>query len=107
VNGRLDQLGSLAGFSRSPVHFAQAIENCATDFPLGIGIQLDIEAGIEIVDRRQQPHHAGRNQVVEADVAGQAVVDPLGDQPDLRQVLKHQGFALLGGLVVDYSRISV
>ena len=100
MNGGFDQLRALAGFARSPVHVAQAVHDGAMDAVLGVGLELHIERRIEIIDGGQQADDAGGNQIVEADVVGQPVVNPPGDEAHLGEMLQHQRFAPKRGIVV-------
>jgi len=51
--------------------------------------------GVEVVDRRNQPEHAGGNQVVDTNAIRQTRLDPPGDQPHLGQVFQDETLALI------------
>ena len=72
--------------ARHPVHFTQAVQNRPPDLVLRIGLELDVEARIEVVNGRNEAENPGRNQVVQADVLGESLLDAPGDQPHLRHV---------------------
>src|ERR1035438_6677220 len=80
-DGRFDLFRFTALLARCPVQAAQAVQNGSTDFVLGVGFQLDVVDGIEMVDRRNQPEHTGGNQIVDADAIRQARLDIATDQP--------------------------
>ena len=106
VNRGFDPSRPFAGLARRPVHLPQAVQDGAADLPLGIGIELHVERGIEVVDGRQQPHHAARDQVVERDMAGQPVVDTVRNHAHLREMPEHERFPLVRGVARDRGTVS-
>ena len=62
-DGRFDLLGALALLPGRPVESAQAVEDRAADLVFRVGLQFDIVARIEAVDRGNQADRSGRDQI--------------------------------------------
>ena len=81
--------------ARAPVHLPQTVQDRPPDTELGIGPELDMLAVIELLQRINQPQHAGMHQVFQGHVAGQAVVNPARDVTHLRQLFHQQTLAFI------------
>ena len=92
-NGGFDLLGLTAFLPRRPVQAAQAVQNGPANFVLGVGLEFDVLAGVEVVNRRNQAEYARGHQVFQDDVVGQALLDAPRDEPHLRQVLQDEPLA--------------
>ena len=97
--GLFDAAGLAPQVPRTPIHFAKAVQDGATNAKLGIGFQLNVFAGIEFLDGVDQANHARVNQVLQRDLRRQPVVNPPGHVPHLRQMLQQQSLAFLGDLL--------
>jgi len=84
---RLFHLTALAAqIARTPVHFAQAVENRAPNTKLGIGTKLHMLAVIELVQGIHQTQDASVNQVFKWHMARQPFMDAARDIAHLRQL---------------------
>ena len=79
--------------ARTPVHFAQAVENGAADAELGVGAELHVLGVIELVEGVDQPDHAGMHQIFERDMARQPLVDAAREITDLGQLFEQDAVA--------------
>ena len=96
---RFNLLGTLALLARRPVEPAQAVQDRAADLVFGVGFQLYVVTRIEAVDGGNQAQRPGGDQVVQVDAFRQSLVNPPGDQTDLRQMFENQAFAFFGRAV--------
>ena len=95
-DGGFDLLGMLALLTGRPIQPAQAIQNFSFDPVFGIGLQVHMARWVEMVDGRNKAHDTGGHQIVQADISGQAAVNPAGDHAYLGQMLQDQALALFG-----------
>src|SRR5581483_8084974 len=98
---RGDRVGDLAHalpFVRGDaVQTANAVEDGAADFVLGVGAQRRAVRRVVVVNRSDQTDDAGRDQVLDVDIRGQLLLDSRGDPVHLGQVLEDQALTVLGG----------
>src|SRR6185369_7577800 len=90
VVGFLQPPGLAPQVARTPVHLPQTIQDRSPDAKLGVGPELDVLAVVELLQRINQPQHAGVYQVLQGHVAGQTVVNPARNVTDLRQLFHQQ-----------------
>jgi len=83
--------------ARSPVHFAQAIQNRALDAVLGVSVEDDVLVAVVLQDGVEEAEHTGMNQVVQIDVDGESFVNAYRDRLHQRNMLEHDPVALLFG----------
>ena len=81
--------------ARTPVHFAQTVQNGAADAELGIGPELHMLGPVKLVQGIDQPHHAGVDQIFERHMARQPFVNAARDVTHLRQLLHQYPLALV------------
>src|SRR5271165_1199381 len=79
--------------ARTPVHFAQTVEDGAADAELGVGTELHLLGTVKLVERVDQSEHAGMHQVLERHVAGQPFVDAACQVFDLGQLFEQDAVA--------------
>ena len=80
--------------ARSPIHFAQAVENRSPDAELGIRAELHMLGEIKLVERIDQPNHSGMHQVFEGHVPGQPFMDAARQIAHLGQLFEQDAVAL-------------
>ena len=97
AEGFLHGAGLLAQPPRAPVGGPQAVQDGPADAEFGVGFQLHVARGIELVHRVDQPQHTGVHQVFERNLRGQALVNAPRDVLHLGQVLGEQLLALRRG----------
>ncbi len=93
AHGGFDLFGFAAFLPGSPIQAAQAVEDGPANLVFGVGFQLHVEARVEVINRRDQAQHTGRDQVFQADVFRQPLLNPPRDEPHLGQVLQNQPLA--------------
>src|ERR1035441_1421124 len=84
-----------------------AIQNGASYFTFGVSVELNVEGRIEVIDGSHEADYASGDEIVETDVTRQPVVNPPGNQPDLRKVLQHERLAPQRGVSIDGGFVSV
>src|ERR1039457_5439206 len=90
MNGRFDESGFLADLARGPIRLSQSIQNGASYFTFGVSVELNVKGRIEVIDGSHEADYASGDEIVETDVTRQPVVNPPGNQPDLRTALQHE-----------------
>ncbi len=78
---------SSAHVARSPVGFAQAVEDCAANAELGECLELHILRAIEAARGFKQPNHTRAHQILHLDMLREPFANARGDVIDLRQFL--------------------
>src|SRR5262245_49560333 len=48
-----------------PIQTAKAVENRTTDLVFSVSLQLDVVSRVEVINRRDQPKHTGRHQIIQ------------------------------------------
>ena len=91
-------------FARTPVHFAQAVEDGAADAELGVGTELHVLGAVKLVERVDQSDHSGVHQVFERHVAGQPFVDAARQVADLGQLFQQDAVAFFFFVYPDPAR---
>ena len=80
--------------ARSPVHFAQAVEDGAADAKLGVGAELHVLGLIELVERVDQSDDSRMHEIFERHMARQPFMDAAGQVADLRQLFEQDAVPL-------------
>src|SRR5579872_4013708 len=92
---RLLDLSRLAPqLARSPVHFAQAVEDGAADAKLGIGAELHVLGTVELVESIDESDHSRVHEIFEGHMARQPFVDAARKVADLRQLFEQDAVPL-------------
>src|SRR5579875_1247069 len=94
--GLLDAARLAAQLARAPIEGAQAVENGAANAEFGVRGQGDVFAGVVLAHRVHQADDARLHQIVERDVARQAIMDAAGDQMHLGQLFQQAALDLRG-----------
>jgi hypothetical protein len=85
-----------AQIARAPVHLAKAVEDGAADAEFRIRGKLHVLFGIELVERIDQAHDAGVDQVLERNMLGKVLVNPPCDVLHLRHLIKYHFLEFFG-----------
>src|SRR5262245_13034994 len=83
----LEILAFLAKGPRGPIQIAEAIENGSAYANFGVGLELHLTLGFELVHGVKQAEHAGIDQVTDFDAAWQSRRDSMGNMSDKRKRL--------------------
>ena len=89
----LDLPRARANRARHPVERAQLVDDRAADARHREGLELDLAAGVEALDRADQPEEAVRDEVLLVDVRRQARAHSSGDELHERRVGQDQPVA--------------
>ena len=94
LNGFLHGAPLAAKLARTPVQNPQRIQNRAADAELRVTLELHLLGMVELVERVDQTHNPGRDQVVQLYILRQALMNPVSDITDGRKVLQQQPITL-------------
>jgi len=95
-DGLFDGAALPAQLARTPVESPQAVQNRSPDAELRITAKLHLLGGIELGEGIHQPHHTGRNHILDVHMLGQALVNAAGEKAHDGQVLEQHPLLLAG-----------
>src|ERR1039457_2539899 len=107
MNGRFDESGFLADLAGGPIRLSQSIQNGASYFTFGVSVELNVEGRIEVIDGSHEADYASGDKIVKTEVTREQLVNPPGNEPDLRMGLQHERQAQNRGVSIDGGFVSL
>src|SRR5207249_11246073 len=94
--GLLQPTRLAAQIARAPIQLPQTVENGSANTKLGITAELHMLGAVVLVQRINQSENASVHQILQRNVAGEAVGEAARDVTHLRELFHKNPFSLLG-----------